>query len=418
MSITGSNNVLLGSGAQLPSAAGSHQIVLGAAADTVYLGGAGTSSAGGVIIGAAGVTLSGVATFTVSGQTGALGQALTSGGAAAAPYWGPPLPQALASADTPLALAAPLAGLYSVTGGTAWALSLPLPAQATGTGTWLKSMASAAGTVGGPVVTLGATAPTTVVTMAPGDGGYFESDGAAWWVLSANQAFPGSNVAPTVNSVQPNVGSPAGGTNITINGSNFVGNTSVTIGGVAVTGLNFISSTQITATTPAGSLGSASVVVTTPYGANPANTLFTFANVPTISSISPAVGPLGGSNTVTLTGSYFVAGATTVTIGGTQIAAASVTVTGTTSLTFVAPAGQNVGEVDVTVTTIGTSAPILYGYAQQFLATGANQTFAVPSGVAQIKTIVAGAVGGSGRDVGGGGCTITSTINVTPGQQL
>jgi hypothetical protein len=88
MSINGNYNVLLGAGAQLPSAAASHQIVLGSSADTVYLGGAGTSSAGGVIINSAGVTLSGVATFTVSGKTGALGQALTSAGAGRRPTGG------------------------------------------------------------------------------------------------------------------------------------------------------------------------------------------------------------------------------------------------------------------------------------------------------------------------------------------
>jgi len=79
-----------------------------------------------------------------------------------------------------------------VTGSYAWELSLPSPAQATGTGTWLKNMANQNGTVGSGVVTLGATEPTTVVTMAPGDGGYFESDGAVWWVLTANQRFPPS----------------------------------------------------------------------------------------------------------------------------------------------------------------------------------------------------------------------------------
>jgi len=201
MSIAGNNNVLLGAGARLPdqSVTGSNQIVLGTSADTVYLGGAGTSSAGGVIVNAGGVTLSGVATFTVSGQTGALGQALTSGGAGAAPYWGPPLPITIVSDTTPTkTLTAPLPIMNTVTGSTAWALTLPPPALANGTGTWVKNMANANGTVGGNVVTLGATAPKTQVTMVPGDGGYFESDGTAWWVLSANQEFPATNVAPAM----------------------------------------------------------------------------------------------------------------------------------------------------------------------------------------------------------------------------
>lgn len=44
-------NVLIGSGAALPAAAGSHQIVLGSAASTVFVG-AQTVSAGGIDIGA------------------------------------------------------------------------------------------------------------------------------------------------------------------------------------------------------------------------------------------------------------------------------------------------------------------------------------------------------------------------------
>jgi hypothetical protein len=83
MSIGGDYNIIIGSGSQLPIPNNDHQIVLGTSADTVYLGGAGTSSTGGVIVKNTGITLSGVATFTVSGQIGVLGQALTSGGAGA-----------------------------------------------------------------------------------------------------------------------------------------------------------------------------------------------------------------------------------------------------------------------------------------------------------------------------------------------
>ena len=380
MSINGNYNVLLGAGAQLPSAAGSHQIVLGSGADTVYLGGAGASSAGGVIINSAGVTLSGVATFTVSGQTGALGQALTSAGAGAAPYWGPPLPRALASDGTPLALAAPLASLYSVTGVTPWALSLPSPAQATGTGTWLKNMANQDGTVGSGVVTLGATEPTTVVTMAPGDSGYFESDGVTWWVLSANQAFTGSNVPPIIAAVAlPGGGAAegptAGGTSISVAGAYFAGAPAVALvpdgGGTILAAAPFtvVSDSAITVVTPSeGGAARAKyfVRVTTPGGTTTSTgaVAFYYDPPPILASLTVTAGPLAGGAPITLTGTNFISGVTTVAFGSVgTVAAGSVTYIDDTSIRVTPPNASAGAAVSVTVTTPGgTSGDVTYTY--------------------------------------------------------
>ena len=82
--------------------------------------------------------------------------------------------------------------------------------------------------------------------------------------------------APTVTSISPTSGSTAGGTTITITGTDFTGATAVTIGGTAATNVTVVNSTTITATTPAGTAGTASVLVTTPGGTNAANTLFTY----------------------------------------------------------------------------------------------------------------------------------------------
>ena len=90
-------------------------------------------------------------------------------------------------------------------------------------------------------------------------------------------------LAPTVTNVSPTSGSSAGGTLITITGTNFVaGPNVVTIGGVAATNVNFVSATSITATTPAGTAGAnKSVLVTSAGGTNAANTLFTNVAAPT-----------------------------------------------------------------------------------------------------------------------------------------
>ena len=84
---------------------------------------------------------------------------------------------------------------------------------------------------------------------------------------------------PTISSVSPATGSTLGGTFITITGTNLDGTTSVTVGGVAATSV-VVSSTSITAVTPAGTAGAVSVALTTPYGAASAADAFTFVVPP------------------------------------------------------------------------------------------------------------------------------------------
>ena len=60
-------------------------------------------------------------------------------------------------------------------------------------------------------------------------------------------------VAPTVSSVSPNSGPVAGGTAVTITGTNFAAGATVKFGATAATNVVVVSSTSITATTPAGS---------------------------------------------------------------------------------------------------------------------------------------------------------------------
>ena len=70
--------------------------------------------------------------------------------------------------------------------------------------------------------------------------------------------------APTVSSVAPATGLIAGGTSITITGTNFAAGASlgVTVGGVAATSVRVVSATKITAKTPAHAAGVANIVVT------------------------------------------------------------------------------------------------------------------------------------------------------------
>ena len=200
MSIAGSYNVLIGKDSRLWNPAGDHQIVIGTSGETIYLGGAGVASTGGVIITASGITLSGAATLTVRDSAGALGQVLTSGGAGAAPYWGPALPVVYqtSAGQANFTPALPLASLYTVSDSPTapsanWTLTLPAPSSATGQAVWLKNTATTSGTVTTAVsptmVTLGGSVAHVSVVMQRGDSGLFQSDGTRWVVQSANTTF-------------------------------------------------------------------------------------------------------------------------------------------------------------------------------------------------------------------------------------
>jgi hypothetical protein len=70
--------------------------------------------------------------------------------------------------------------------------------------------------------------------------------------------------APVVTNVAPGTGHVGGGTSVTITGTGFESGATVTFGGAVATSVNVVSTTTITATTPAHSAGVVSVVVTNP----------------------------------------------------------------------------------------------------------------------------------------------------------
>ena len=84
------------------------------------------------------------------------------------------------------------------------------------------------------------------------------------------------STSTSLTSITPIFGPIAGGTPITITGTNLIGATSMTVGGVAATSVVVVSSTSITAVTPAGSVGAKSVVVTTPSGTTSLASAFTY----------------------------------------------------------------------------------------------------------------------------------------------
>jgi hypothetical protein len=89
---------------------------------------------------------------------------------------------------------------------------------------------------------------------------------------------------PTVTGLSPTSGYYTGGGTITITGTNFTGTPTVTFGATPATSVAVVSSTQITATIPAGSAGPVYVTVTTSGGTSPNSSQYTYiGNISTFS---------------------------------------------------------------------------------------------------------------------------------------
>jgi len=155
--------------------------------------------------------------------------------------------------------------------------------------------------------------------------------------------------APAVTGVSPSSGPAAGGTPVTVTGSNLSGG-SVAFGATPATGVS-CTATSCTATSPAGS-GTVNVTVKTSGGTSTTSTAnqFTYQAtpppVPAVTGVSPSSGPAAGGTAVTVTGSGLSGGS--VSFGSAPASGVSCSAT---SCTAISPAGS--GMVNVTVKTSG-----------------------------------------------------------------
>jgi hypothetical protein len=168
---------------------------------------------------------------------------------------------------------------------------------------------------------------------------------------------------PAVTGISPSSGAAAGGTKVTITGTNLTGASAVRFGSKAATSFEAVSSTTVKALAPAGT-GTVDVTVVTPGGttATTPGDRFAYLVTPTVTKLSVKGGPATGGTSVTITGTGFAAPAE-VRFG--EAAAATVTVNSPTSIEAVAPANVS-GTVIVTVTTGGgtsTSVKARFKYA-------------------------------------------------------
>src|ERR1019366_7713449 len=100
-------------------------------------------------------------------------------------------------------------------------------------------------------------------------------------------------------SVSPSSGTTAGGTAVTITGTNFAAGATVTFGSNAATNVVVVSGTQITATKTAGSTGAVTVTVTVNGQSGSLASGFTYVVPPTVTSVSPNTGSTAGGTAVT-----------------------------------------------------------------------------------------------------------------------
>ena len=112
-------------------------------------------------------------------------------------------------------------------------------------------------------------------TNVPGTPGYDPAEPIDF-ILGARTDELDDDV-PTVTTVAPATGPAAGGTNVVITGTNFLGATSVQFGTTNGTGLQIVSDTEIRVTTPPGVSGAKDVKVTTTDGVGTLTSGFTYS---------------------------------------------------------------------------------------------------------------------------------------------
>ncbi|WP_216595207.1 IPT/TIG domain-containing protein [Delftia sp. Cs1-4] len=96
--------------------------------------------------------------------------------------------------------------------------------------------------------------------------------------------------APAITGLSTQRGPASGGSSVILSGSDFTGATEVRFGAVQATGFTVDSATRITATAPAGSLGTVAVSVTTPEGTSPASATAQFSYQADSASLQLAAG--------------------------------------------------------------------------------------------------------------------------------
>jgi hypothetical protein len=219
-------------------------------------------------------------------------------------------------------------------------------------------------------------------TTVPAAGGTptleVDDDGGGWAVPPTGSSHtpppdPEPAIIPSVTSLIPADGPAAGGTTVTITGTEFQPTSQVIFNGTAVP-TTYLSPTQLEITSPAGTAGSSVPVrVSNPgkNGGTSGTTTFTYEeapDIPAVSSLAPTSGTPAGGTVVTITGTSFLP-ESEVLFNGNPVATTYVSAT---EIQFTTPVGTPNSSMSVSVRnpgeSRGTSSNLTYVYTSGALA--------------------------------------------------
>ncbi len=210
--------------------------------------------------------------------------------------------------------------------------------------------------------------------------------------------------APTVTLLSPTTGPAVGGNSVVITGTGFTGVSAVKFGTKNATSFVVNSPTQITAIVPSSTGGTmVDVTVTTAAGTSAVSSATKYYyGGPVVTSLSPAVGPATGGNTVVIYGTGFTS-VSAVMFGSKP--ALSFIVNSSTMITAMAPSGTTGSTVYVTVTTpSGTSSS----------NDASKYTYGTPV-VTDLDPNVGSTLGGTEVTITGTGFAAGATVTFSPG---
>lgn len=181
------------------------------------------------------------------------------------------------------------------------------------------------------------------------------ADGQAVGTLVNTDVAP-----PAISAVSPASGPLAGGTLVTLTGTNLTGASAVTFGGTPATGVTVVSPTQITALTPAGS-GTVDVVVTTAGGPSAigSSARFTYVAAPAAPVVTtPSNGALTNDTTPTYSGTAQAGATVDLMVDGAPIGAVTADGSGNWTLTPVTALADGTHDVRAIATNAGGTSPV------------------------------------------------------------
>jgi hypothetical protein len=166
--------------------------------------------------------------------------------------------------------------------------------------------------------------------------------GTVFAVVDVGTAAAAVVGGPTITSINPISGVPAGGNQVTINGTNFspnIADDTVDFGGTpAIVDVATAAKLVVTPLPMGAGTVSVTVMLTSPSGTEISNAVnYTYAPAPTVTALSSASGPTGGDVTITITGTNFVGPGAVTAVDFAATPATSYAVTSDTSIAAIVP---------------------------------------------------------------------------------